>query len=91
MPSVIRVTGRPFGFLVLDQFAGSSRTRSLPGGGFDEGNPKGLTPHGELEQVCVWGGDVYTKAYALDPHPQRASRCSGAWSSSPTADQQFQI
>ena len=39
-------TSRPFGFLVLDQVDGSSKCRSLPGSGFDERNPKGLTLEG---------------------------------------------
>ena len=34
---------RPFGFLVLDHLVDSSRCRSLPGCGFDKGNPKGQT------------------------------------------------
>ena len=42
-PGSVRVVCRPFGFLVLDQVAGSSRCHSLPGSGFDQRNPKGLT------------------------------------------------
>ena len=39
-----QASARPFGFLVLDPIAGSSRCRLLPDSGLDERNPKVLTP-----------------------------------------------
>ena len=37
-----RSGARPFGFLVLEPVAGSSKCCSLRDSGFDKGNPKGL-------------------------------------------------
>ena len=44
VPLRAREKARPFGFLVLHLVIRSSKSRSLPGSEFDEGNPKGQPP-----------------------------------------------